>query len=141
MVLELGSSEFALERDLQNYLANNLHLIEPGLSIFNDEGIRGFEYPAGDGRRIDILAVDAAGGFVVLELKVSKGYDRVVGQILRYVNWVRTELAEPGQRVRGVIVCRNISNDLRLACATLPDVELFEYEMSVTVRKVDRLGL
>ncbi|MFC6714922.1 endonuclease NucS domain-containing protein [Branchiibius cervicis] len=137
----VGSSEFALERDLQNYLADNLHLIESGMRMFDDEGMRGFEYPAGDGRRIDILAVDASGGFVVLELKVSKGYDRVVGQILRYINWVRAELADPGQPVRGIIVCRKVSNDLRLACATLPDVELFEYEMSVSVRKVERLHI
>ena len=27
-------------------------------------------------------------------------------------------LAEPGQRVRGIIVCRTMSEDLRLACAS-----------------------
>src|SRR6185436_11282047 len=100
-----GSSQFALEKDLQRYLSDNLHLIEQGLTLFQDEDITGFEYPAGGGRRIDILAKDQSGSFVVLELKVEKGYDRVVGQLLRYVNWVRKELAEPGQRVRGIIVC------------------------------------
>jgi len=136
-----GSSQFLLEKDLQRYLAENLHLIEPGLTIFQDEDITGFEYPAGGGRRIDILAKDQAGGFVVLELKVEKGYDRVVGQLLRYVNWVRTELAEPGQRVRGVIVCRSMSQDLILACASVPDIELFEYQLSVTVSQLKRLTL
>lgn len=131
-----GSTQFALEKDLQLYLANNLAIIEPGLSLFVDDDIKGMEYPAGGGRRIDILAVDNEGGFVVLELKVEKGYDRVVGQLLRYMNWVRKELAEPGQRVRGVIVCRTMSEDLRLACASIPDVELFEYKLSVTVSKV-----
>lgn len=122
-----GSTQFALEQDLQRYLADNLSIIEPGLTLFEDEDIKGLEYPAGGGRRIDILAVDKAGGFVVLELKVEKGYDRVVGQLLRYMNWVRKELAEPGQRVRGIIVCRSMSEDLRLACASIPDVELLEY--------------
>lgn len=136
-----GSSQFALEKDLQRYLADNLHLIEPGLTLFQDEDITGFEYPAGGGRRIDILAKDKAGGFVVLELKVEKGYDRVVGQLLRYVNWVRKELAEPGQRVRGVIVCRSMSEDLILACASVRDVELFEYQLSVSVSKVPPLVL
>lgn len=136
-----GSTKFALEQDLQRYLADNLHIIEPGLTLFEDEDIRGFEYPAGGGRRIDILAVDKAGGFVVLELKVEKGYDRVVGQLLRYMNWVRKELAEPGQRVRGIIVCRTMSEDLRLACASIPNVELLEYQLSVTVSRVPALEL
>jgi RecB family endonuclease NucS len=37
------------------------------------------------GRRIDILAIDAQGRYVVLELKVSMGFDKVVGQLLRYL--------------------------------------------------------
>lgn len=136
-----GSSQFSLEKDLQRYLADNLQLIEPGLTLFQDEEITGFEYPAGGGRRIDILAKDRLGGFVVLELKVEKGYDRVVGQLLRYVNWVRKELAEPGQRVRGIIVCRSMSEDLILACSGIKDVELFEYRLQVTVSKVPLLEL
>jgi hypothetical protein len=131
-----GSTQFALEQDLQRYLADNLSLIEPGLTLFQDEEITGFEYPAGGGRRIDILAKDKTGNFVVLELKVEKGYDRVVGQLLRYVNWVRKELAEPGHRVRGIIVCRTITEDLVLACASNKEIELFEYKLQVTVLKV-----
>ena len=136
-----GSTQFALEKDLQRYLADNLQLIEPGLTLFQDEDITGFEYPAGGGRRIDILAKDKSGNFVVLELKVEKGYDRVVGQLLRYVNWVRKELAEPGQRVRGIIVCRTMSEDLVLACASNKEVELYEYRLQVTVSKVPALEL
>ncbi|MDI4635842.1 DUF91 domain-containing protein [Pelomonas sp. V22] len=136
-----GSTQFALEQDLQRYLADNLHIIEPGLTLFEDEDLRGLEYPAGGGRRIDILATDKDGGFVVLELKVEKGYDRVVGQLLRYMNWVRKELADPGQRVRGIIVCRTMSEDLRLACASIADVELLEYKLSVTVERVPKLSL
>lgn len=136
-----GSSEFLLEKDLQRYLAENLECIEPGLKLYEDDDLCGIEFEAGGGRRIDILAVDKFGAFVVLELKVSRGYDRVVGQLLRYVNWVRKELADPGQRVRGIIVCRSMSEDLRLACASIKDVELCEYKLSVTVTKVPPLGL
>lgn len=135
-----GSSEFLLERDLQRYLAENLECIEPGLRLYETEDARGLEFEAG-GRRIDILATDRAGNFVVLELKVSKGYDRVVGQLLRYVNWVRQNLAEPGQRVRGIIICRTMTEDLRLACASISAVELFEYRLSVAVSKVPALEI
>lgn len=122
-------------------MAESLSILEPGLTLFEDEDIAGLEYPAGGGRRIDILATDNMGAFVVLELKVEKGYDRVVGQILRCMNWVRKELAEPGQRVRGIIVCRTMSEDLRLACMSIPDVDLFEYQLSVSVSKVPALEL
>ncbi|MGO4396419.1 endonuclease NucS domain-containing protein [Variovorax sp. M-6] len=136
-----GSTEFLLEKDLQRYLAENLECIEPGLKLYEDEDLRGIEFEAGGGRRIDILAQDKAGAFVVLELKVSRGYDRVVGQLLRYMNWVRKELAEPSQKVRGIIVCRTISEDLRLACASIGNVELCEYKLSVAVSKVPALEL
>ena len=135
-----GSSEFLLERDLQRYLAENLDCIEPGMRLFEDEDGQGFEYEAGNGRRIDILAIDATGGLVVLELKVKRGYERVVGQLLRYVNWVKRNKATPGQRVRGLIVCRSISEDLRLACDGIEGVGLLEYSLSVTVTKVPPLA-
>lgn len=138
-----GSSQFLLEKDLQNYLARNLEVVEPGLRLYVNESdaITGIEVEAGNGRRIDILAIDRNNCLVVLELKVSKGFDRVVGQLLRYVNWVRKELADPGQKVRGIILCRNMTEDLRLACADVPNVELFEYQLSVTVKRVAAIEL
>lgn len=51
------------------------------------------------------------------------------------------ELAEPGQRVRGIIVCRKMSEDLRLACVSVKDVDLYEYELSVRVAKIPALEL
>ena len=86
--IEGAESEFAYEADLRDYLARNLTLIEPGLRLYQDEDIKGIEYPVG-GRFIDILAIDKDGGFVVVELKVSRGYDRVIGQLFRYVGWIR----------------------------------------------------
>ena len=129
------STAFAYEHDLRDYLARNLHIIEPSLKLYVDEGITGVEFPVG-GRYIDILAVDGTGGYVVIELKVSKGYDRVVGQLLRYVSWIKKHHAESGQRVRGIIIAKQISEDLRLACSELPSVSLYEYALSVAVKQV-----
>lgn len=128
-------SQFAYESDLRDFLARNLTIIEPGLQLYEDEGITGVEFPVG-GRFADILGVDAHGRLVVIELKVSRGYDRVVGQLLRYMAWISEHQAEEGQGVRGMIIAREISGDLRLACSTVPDVELFEYELAVTIRGV-----
>jgi hypothetical protein len=102
------ASEFAYEKDLQSFLAKNLGLIQPGLHLYEEEGITGIEYPAG-GRYIDILAKDKTSNFVVIELKVSRGYDRVVGQLLRYMAWIKKNLADPSQSVRGVIIARDVT--------------------------------
>lgn len=134
-----GSDEFAYEHDLRDYLARNLHIIEPALRLYTDEGITGVEFPVG-GRYIDILAVDQAGGYVVIELKVSKGYDRVVGQLLRYVSWIKKNHADPGQGVRGIIIAKKISEDLRLACSEVPSVSLYEYALSVAVKRISLEG-
>jgi hypothetical protein len=134
-----GSAEFAYEADLRNYLAKNLSIIEPGLKLYQDEGITGVEFDVG-GRRIDILAIDAKDALVVIELKVSRGYDRVVGQLMRYMAWIRKNQAEPGQQVRGVIIAREINEDLLLACSLLPGVQLFEYELSLKLKSVNTAG-
>ena len=88
------------------------------------------------GRFIDILALDTNNNWVVIELKVSKGYDKVVGQLLRYVAWIRQNLAENKQQVRGVIVAREISQDLLLACSEIPNIQLFEYQLSIELNQV-----
>jgi endonuclease len=129
-------SEFAYEEDLRNFLLKNLSIIESGLQLYEDEGITGRQFPVG-GRFVDILATDTQHSLVVVELKVSRGYDRVVGQLLRYMAWIAKHQADPGQKVRGIIVAREISEDLILACSALPTVQLYEYDMSVTVRRVD----
>jgi hypothetical protein len=138
-VMPGASEEFAYEHDLRDYLARNLHIIEPSLKLYLDEGITGVEFPVG-GRYIDILAVDQSGGYVVIELKVSKGYDRVVGQLLRYVSWIKKSHAEPGQGVRGIIIAKQISEDLRLACSEVPSISLYEYALSVSVKRIGLEG-
>ncbi|MDO9301375.1 MAG: endonuclease NucS [Anaerolineales bacterium] len=134
---EYQQTGFAYESDLRDFLSRNLTIIELGLHLYEDEGISGVEFPVG-GRFIDLLAMDKHNNYVVIELKVSKGYDRVIGQLLRYMAWIETNQAEPSQKVRGIIIAREISNDLHLAASKIPDVELFEYDLSVSLRKVNK---
>jgi hypothetical protein len=134
---ELASREFAFERDLKNYLARNIQSLEPGLRIYSDGTTTGIEFEAG-GRFIDILAVDKSGDFVVIELKVSRSYDRVIGQLLRYTGWVRQNLAN-GRRVRGIIVASSITDDLKIAASEAGDVKLMEYEIAFSLRPVTGL--
>src|SRR5208282_4698258 len=114
--------EFAYEKDLRNFLVSNIYVIRPSLSVYSDGDISGLEFPVGE-RYVDILAVENKSDLVVIELKVSKGYDRAVGQLLRYMGWIKKNLAEPGQKVKGMIIARTISDDLRLATSQVSDVE------------------
>jgi len=134
--IDPGGREFAFERDLRNYLSRNLSVLEEGLRLYEDEDreFNGIEFPVG-GRFIDILAIDRDGNFVVIELKVSRGYDRVVGQLLRYMAWISSKLAG-GKKVRGMIVASDITEDLKLATSLIEGVRLWQYRLSFQVDPV-----
>jgi hypothetical protein len=133
---EVAASEqseiFAYESHLRDYLAHNLGVLESGMRLYEDEDIPGIEYPIRSGR-IDLLAVALDGSLVIIELKVSKGYDRTIGQILRYMGWVRQDLAD-GKHVRGMIVAHTLSDELVTAAQEAnADIRLFEYDISFHV--------
>jgi len=131
--------KFAAESHLRDYLAHHLDLIEPGLTLYvDDSGTDGVEFTVPVGR-IDILAQDANGGFVVIELKVSRGSDAVVGQMLRYRGWIRRNLAN-GAPVRGVIIAQRIGDRLRYAAMEVEDILLKEYALSLSLKDVHLAG-
>lgn len=122
---------FALESHLRDFLAKNIETVRvkgTTLKVFSDtNGREGVEYPTDVGP-IDILTVDASGDLVVIELKVSKGPDRAIGQAMRYMGWVKKHLAA-GKKVSGVIVACEIDEKLKYAASMLPDVTLLEYKL------------
>ena len=132
----IDETSFAYEADLRDYLSNNLNIIEAGLTLFKDKnGIEGLEYSIDDNnKRIDILAIDSNKTPVVIELKVSRGYEKVIGQCLYYKNKVKERLGTTKARI--IIIAREITPHLKIATAELPDVELYEYKLAVKLRKL-----
>ena len=57
-------------------------------------------------RFIDILAVDDKNNYVVIELKVSRGYDRVVRSNTLHCTWhgLNKTMQKKDQKVRGIIL-------------------------------------
>lgn len=134
-----GRAGFGAEAQLRDYLAVNLEAVEPGLQLYVDDyGNTGVEYQTPVGR-IDLLAEDAEGGLLVIELKVERSPDKAVGQLLRYMGWVKRHLAE-GKSVRGAIISQHVSDRLKYATADLQDVSLMEYELSVALAPVKPLS-
>ncbi len=53
----------------------------------------------------------------MLELKRGRSSDEVIGQILRYVGYVRENVARKGQQVHGWVVTGDYNESLRLAAS------------------------
>lgn len=134
-------ADFALEAQLRDFLIGRLPRLTIGgmqLRLYRDAGGRsGREYPTDVGP-IDILAVAPDNTLVVMELKRDRGPDSALGQLARYMGWVRAHLAA-GAAVRGVVVARQIDEKLRYAAAAMPGVLLLEYDIRFDVREVAAL--
>lgn len=132
----IEETSFAYEDDLRDYLSNNLSIIENGLVLFKDKnGNEGIEYSIDEyNKRIDILALDKKNIPVVIELKVSRGYEKVIGQCLYYKNKVKKLFNI--DKVRIIIIAREITNNLKIATEDINEVELFEYKLDIKLVKI-----
>jgi hypothetical protein len=92
----------------------------------------------GDLGRIDILARERSNGdFVVIELKRDQGDDEVVGQVSRYMGWIKQRRADrEGVGVRGIIVAHEATARLRSAVLPHPNISLYTYQFSVALAPV-----
>lgn len=127
---------FGLEYQLRDFLAQNLSAIPVDgkrLRLYVDPtGRDGVEYPTAVGP-IDILAIDDDEQFVVFELKRARSSDHAIGQLSRYMGWI-TQTIGRGKSVRGVIVAKTISPNLRYSVTVVPNVSLFEYEVKFELK-------
>jgi hypothetical protein len=130
--VEAASLEFALEAHLRDFLAKNLGQIEPGLHLYEADGRSGVEFSI-DGGRIDILAVDTTNRFVVIELKLSQGRNKALGQLLYYMGWVDQHLGNGPSR--GIIIASDIAEELAIAVSRVAGVTLYRYRMNFVVEK------
>ena len=132
------AAAFALERHLEDFLVQNWAQTELGkdYDIYAEDGETvGQQYPTDTGP-MDILAVKKdKSELLVVELKKGRASDAVVGQVLRYMGFVLQDLAEPGQKVRGVIIAQEDDKRIRRALAATPTVEFFRYQISFKLQK------
>jgi hypothetical protein len=128
-----AGSTFALEAHLRDYLARNLTILEKGLRLWSDSP-PSVEYSI-DNRRIDILAKDRDGVPVVVELKLSRGHERTLGQALYYRGKLKQVLKV--SRVRIIMVAAEITDELRIASIEVTDVDVFSYRLTMQVQKID----
>ena len=130
-------SEFVLEKYLEDFIVSNFDTIFKGrLRVFEDtEGNDGQQY-ATDIGPIDILAVEAkTKAFVVIELKKGRPSDRVVGQVLRYMGWVKRNLCANEQAVKGLVICRDHDPKLTYALEMTNNIDVRYYSVSFKLKE------
>lgn len=124
---------FGLERHLHEFLRDNWAATTLGKTwqLYSEPGNEnaGYEYPCGVGR-IDLLARHRSEPkWLVVELKRSQTSDQTVGQVLRYMGWVRHHLAEAREEVYGLIVAHSVDPSLTYAVSATPNVDLMLYQV------------
>ena len=131
-------SEFALEKHLEDFLVKNWSSTSLGkkYDIYEVEGeMVGQQYPSDTGP-IDILAISKdKKTLLVVELKKGRVSDSVVGQIQRYMGFVKSDLAEENQKVKGVII--GLEDDLRLirALSVTSNIDFYKYKVNFKLYK------
>jgi len=132
------ASVFALEKHLEDFLVANWASTElsKNYDIYEAEGeLVGQQFPTDTGP-IDILAISKdKSELLVVELKKGRVSDVVVGQTQRYMGYVQTELAEPSQKVKGLII--GLDEDLRLkrALAVTQNIDFYRYQVTFKLLK------
>jgi restriction system protein len=130
----IDQSAFVLEKYLEDFIVSNFDGIFKGkLQIYKDAEVDGRQYVTEVGP-IDILAVErGSGAFVVIELKKGRPSDQVVGQILRYMGWVKKNLCKDDQGPKGLVICHDPDPKLSYALAMTRDIDLKYYKVAFTL--------
>lgn len=132
------ASVFALEKHLEDFLVQNWKSTELGkhYDIYEEDGeIVGQQYPSDTGP-IDILALSKdKKELLIVELKKGRISDMVVGQVLRYMGYVKDELAEDDQKVRGVIIAFEDDMKIRRAISIAQNIDFYTYKVNFKLEK------
>ena len=105
--------------------------------IYEEEGeLVGRQYQTDTGP-MDILAISKdKRTLLVVELKKGRASDAVVGQLLRYMGYVKDELVEEGQMVKGIIIALTDDQRLKRALSLLQGtVDFYRYEVNFDLIK------
>jgi restriction system protein len=135
-----SATHFALESILEDFLVANWQFTDfaKNYDILTVDGEQvGQQFPADTGR-IDILAISKdQSEYLVLELKRGRASDRVVGQLLRYMGFIKREYCQDGKTVRGAIVAHQDDLSIRNALSMVEGVEFYLYavDFKLTLQK------
>jgi len=133
-----GLVAFQMEKQLEDFLVQNWGNTSLGkdFDLYEDENGTGQQYQTDTGP-LDLLAVSKDGKtLLVIELKRGRASDAVVGQIMRYMGFVKRELLESGQNVRGLIIALDDDIRVRNALSVVTDIDFMTYRVKFELTEV-----
>lgn len=134
------SAEFVLEAHLEEFLVGNWKSIGWGrpLEIWSGPGGESGHQLVTPVGRLDFLCSDhQANALIIVELKRGRPSDKVVGQVARYIGYVRTHIARPSQSVEGLIVAHEADEPLRYAATAFRGLQLMTYGVTFQLNAVE----
>ena len=133
----IDKNSFVLEKHLEDFLIANWEATELGklYDLIEEDGdIVSQQYPTDIGN-IDLLVTERGNeNYVVIELKKGQTSDQTVGQLTRYMGWVKKNKAD-GKKVKGIIIAGGQDERLRCALEVVPDAEIFLYRLNFILER------
>ena len=129
---------FAMEKHLEAFLVANWNqtILSKDFSIYEEDGEPVGQQYATDAGPIDVLAISKnKKRLLVVELKRGRATDVVVGQVLRYMGFIKEQIAEADQTVEGVIIALDDDQKMRWALLSVPSISFYRYEISFKLVK------
>lgn len=72
---------------------------------------------------------------LIIELKRGRASDVVIGQIQRYMGFVKDELLENDQQVKGLIIGLEADNRLKRALSVCNNIDFYRYKVDFKLIK------
>lgn len=129
---------FAMEKHLEAFLVANWKQTELArtYSIYQEDGEMVGQQYSTDAGPIDILAISKDNKrLLVVELKRDRASDVVVGQVLRYMGYIKELIATKDQTVEGVIIALEDDQKLKWALAAVDNISFYRYEVNFKLIK------
>tara|TARA_B100001971_G_C18040548_1_gene457422 strand:+ start:359 stop:754 length:396 start_codon:yes stop_codon:yes gene_type:complete len=131
-----------MEKELENFIVKNWE--ETGFGkkydLITENGELISQQYTTDIGSIDILAKDkVSGSYVVIELKKDQTSDATIGQLFRYMGWIKENKKD--KNVKGVIVAGKYDEKLGYALKAVMDktaVEIFLYEVDFKLKEYSK---
>lgn len=126
---ESNTTTFISEEDLEDYLVENLDLIEEGLSFIKRQ-------VDVDGGFIDIIAKDSKDNICIIEIKTSEDKS-IIWQAIHYPKEIKRQYKS--RNVRMITVAPKYSKPIYEALKSLDNIETFNYEITVSSGNISSL--
>ena len=132
-------SMFMMENHLEHFLVKNWNKtpLSKKYDIYEDEDVSGKQFQTDTGP-IDILAISKNKKvYLVIELKRGRASDSVVGQVQRYMGYIKEEFLEKDQTVRGAIIALEDDIKVKRALSVTKDIDFYQYKINFDLIKND----